>query len=239
MTAAPISFAGERLMLDPSGALWWPSRRVLVVADLHFEKGSAIAEMGALLPPFDTRDTLAQLTGFLRRYKPECVTLLGDSFHDARGVHRLSEGDRARLMQMAGTTKFVWITGNHDPAAPAGLPGESHAELKLGNLTFRHEAKPGKVVGEISGHFHPKARVAVRGGSISRPCFVIDGYRLMLPALGAFTGGLDVTEAPIALLFPRGGRVCLLGRERLHAFPFAASRPKVTPAIAQIGNGRI
>lgn len=236
MTAAPLSFAGEKLMLDPSGALWWPSRKVLAVADLHFEKGSAIAEMGALLPPFDTRDTLAQLAGFLRRYKPESVILLGDSFHDDRAANRLSEGDRARLMQLAGTTHFVWIAGNHDSDAPEGLPGERHEELKIGNLTFRHEAKPGKAAGEVSGHFHPKARVAVRGGAISRPCFVIDGYRVMLPALGAFTGGLDVTEAPIALLFPRGGRVCLLGRERLHAFPFTASRPRATPAVARIGS---
>ena len=235
MTAAPLHFAGERLMLDPSGALWWPSRRVLVVSDLHFEKGTAFAETGSLLPPFDTRDTLALLTSFLRRYRPESVILLGDSFHDTRGAQRLSESDRARLLQLAGSTHFVWILGNHDATAPDGLPGESHAELKIGNLSFRHQAKPGKVVGEISGHFHPKARVAVRGTAISRPCFVIDGYRLMLPALGAYTGGLDVSDAAIALLYPRGGRVCLLGKERLHSFPFAASRPRPGVAVSPGG----
>jgi len=233
VSAAPLHFAGERLTLDPAGALWWPARKILVVADLHFEKGTAFAEAGALLPPFDTRDTLSLLTTFLRRYRPECVILLGDSFHDNRGVHRLSESDRNRLVQLANSTKFLWILGNHDSEAPEGLPGESHAALKIGNLTFRHEAQPGRVVGEISGHFHPKARVAVRGTSISRPCFVIDGYRLMLPALGAYTGGLDVMEAAIALLYPRGGRVCLLGKERIYAFPFVASRPKPTVAVSR------
>ena len=163
------------------------------------------------------------------------MILLGDSFHDGRGPNRLSEGDRARLLQLAGSTQLVWILGNHDSTPPAGLPGESHDELKIGNLTFRHQAKPGKVTGEVSGHFHPKARVAVRGTSISRPCFVIDGYRLMLPAIGAYTGGLDVSEAAIALLFPRGGRVCLLGKERLHSFPFAASRPKPGVAVSPGG----
>jgi uncharacterized protein len=231
VTAAPLSFAGERLMLDPSGALWWPQRKTLVVADLHFEKATAIAELGAMLPPFDTRDTLAQLSGFVRRYRPESVILLGDSFHDGRGPARLSDADRARLTLLAGQAHFVWIAGNHDAEAQHALPGERHAELKLGNLTFRHEARPGKVAGEISGHFHPKARVTVRGGTICRPCFVIDGYRLMLPALGAYTGGLEVTEAPIALLFSRGGRVCLLGRERLHTFPFAASRPRAATNV--------
>ena len=235
MSAAPLHFAGERLTLDPAGALWWPARKILVVADLHFEKGTAFAEAGALLPPFDTRDTLALLTTFLRRYRPERVILLGDSFHDNRGVHRLSESDRNRLLQLAGSTHFTWILGNHDSEAPEGLPGESHAELKISNLTFRHEAQPGRVVGEISGHYHPKARVAVRGTSISRPCFVIDGYRLMLPALGAYTGGLDVTEAAIALLYPRGGRVCLLGRERIYSFPFAASRPRPGVAVSPDG----
>jgi DNA ligase-associated metallophosphoesterase len=223
--AAPIHLAGERLMLDPAGCLHWPAQRMLVVSDLHFEKSTAAAGRGALLPPFDTRETLAQLAGHIRKYAPRTVLCLGDSFHDAKGASRLQAADHARLHAMASETRFIWVLGNHDPAPPDGLPGEACAEHRLGNLVFRHQAHAGRVSGEISGHFHPKASVAVRGANITRPCFIADGYRLMLPAIGAYTGGLDVTDSAIAAHFPRGGRVFLLGRERLYSFPVGPSRP--------------
>ncbi len=224
MTPAPIHLAGERLMLDPEGALFWPAQRLLAVADLHLEKGSAAAARGALLPPWDTRATLDRLAALLRRWQPETLVALGDSFHDAGGSARLAPADRARLRAMAAAHRVVWVLGNHDPTPPEGIDGAAVDELRLGRLRFCHQARPGPAAGELCGHHHPKARVEVRGASVSRPCFVCDGRRLMLPALGAYTGGLDVRDAAIAALFPRGGRVFLLGRERLFSFPYAARR---------------
>lgn len=229
MTAAPLHLAGERLMLDPAGALHWPAQRMLIVADLHFEKGTSAALRGSLLPPFDTRETLAQLVSLVRKYAPRTIVALGDSFHDARGSQRLQPADQAKLRGLAELAQIVWVLGNHDPVAPAELPGETVAELQTGPLTFRHQATPGKVMGEISGHFHPKATVAVRGSQVCRPCFIADGYRMVLPAIGAYTGGLDIGAPAIAGLFPRGGRVFLLGRERLYSFPIGPSRPGSAP----------
>jgi DNA ligase-associated metallophosphoesterase len=223
--AAPFHLAGERLMLDPAGALVWPAQRMLIVSDLHLEKSTSLAARGALLPPFDTRETLELLATFIRRYGPKTIVALGDSFHDAAGATRLCDADRARLAAIAGACRFIWVLGNHDRTPPADLPGEATDMFEIGKLKFRHQAQKGRVTGEISGHFHPKATVAVRGATISRSCFVADGYRMMLPAIGAYTGGLDIGDAAIADLFPRGGRAFLLGRERLYAFPFAASRP--------------
>ena len=217
MTPAPLHFAGERLLLDPVGALFWPAEQTLVVADLHFEKGSSAAEQGRLLPPWDTAVTLERLGGLMRRYRPARIVALGDSFHDRRAAARLSAGDAARLRAMAESARFVWVRGNHDPEAPE-LPGDAVAEWRAGPLWFRHEGRRGGADGEICGHHHPKVRVAVRGAMVTRPCFMTDSRRLMLPALGAYTGGLDVRSAAIAGLFPRGGRVFLLGRDRLFSF---------------------
>jgi DNA ligase-associated metallophosphoesterase len=228
MTAAPLHIAGERLMLDPAGALHWPAQRILVVSDLHFEKGTSAAARGSLLPPYDTRETLVLLSHLVRKYGPRHVVCLGDSFHDAKGASRLQAPDLARLTQLTTETDFIWVLGNHDPLPPVGLSGKATDEYRLGPLVFRHEAQAGPVMGEISGHFHPKAMVPVRGTQVCRPCFIADGYRMMLPAIGAYTGGLDVRDAAIASYFPRGGRVFLLGRERLYSFPIAPSRPSNT-----------
>jgi DNA ligase-associated metallophosphoesterase len=195
------------------------------VADLHFEKGTAAAARGQLVPPWDTRETLAVLAALIRKYGPRTVVALGDSFHDAKGASRLLARDQAQLADLARETDFIWVRGNHDPSAPEGLPGTDVAEYRQGPLVFRHQATPGKVMGELSGHFHPKASIPVRGTQVSRPCFVTDGYRIMLPAIGAYTGGLDMRDGAIAGLFPRGGRVFLVGRERLYSFPFSANRP--------------
>src|SRR5215469_12845463 len=184
MTAAPIHLAGERLMLDPSGALIWPGASLLAVSDLHLEKGSSYARHGQLLPPWDTHATLDRLSLLLRRYHPRVVIALGDSFHDADGSTRLPSGELSRVRSMTEAHRFVWVQGNH----------------------------------------HPTAAIAARGGSVSRPCFVIDRHRLMMPAFGAYTGGLDVRDPAIARLFPRGGRVFLLGRERLFSFALGTLR---------------
>lgn len=229
MTAAPIHLAGERLQLDPAGALHWPAQRLLVVADLHFEKGTAAAAKGQLVPPWDTGETLSRLTALLRKYGPRTLIALGDSFHDAKGAARLQPHDHAQLHSIARETHIIWVLGNHDPTAPEGLPGDAVPEHRQGPLTFRHQATPGRVMGELSGHFHPKASIPVRGTTITRPCFVTDGYRILLPAIGAYTGGLDTRDPAIATLFPRGGRLFLTGRERLHSFPFPPSRRGPTP----------
>jgi DNA ligase-associated metallophosphoesterase len=223
MTAAPVHLAGERLMLDPAGALIWPAAGLLAVSDLHLEKGSSYARQGQLLPPWDTHATLDRLAALLRRYKPRVVIALGDSFHDTGGSRRLPEGEVARLRTMTEAHRFIWIQGNHDPTPPDGIGGEWQDAFANLSLVFRHKATPG-AVGEISGHHHPKATIPARAGSVTRPCFVADGHRVMLPAFGAYTGGLDVRDLAIARLFPRGGRVFLLGRERLFSFALGTLR---------------
>jgi DNA ligase-associated metallophosphoesterase len=219
MTAAPLHFYGERLMLDPEGAVYWPAKRVLIVSDLHLEKASAAAMRGSLLPPFDTRVTLDKLHRLIRHYQPAAVIALGDSFHDTRGVERMHGADRARLIQMTKDTHFVWITGNHDAAA-SGLPGESVEQWQEGIFSLRHQAaaRPASRNVEISGHYHPKASVNTASLRISRPCFVTDAARMILPAFGAYTGGLDVRDPAITRLFPRGLRVFLLGQTKLFSF---------------------
>jgi DNA ligase-associated metallophosphoesterase len=223
MAAAPVHIAGERLMLDPGGVLHWPARRLMCVADLHLEKGSAFAARGRLLPPWDTRETLARLVPLLRLYRPRRLVFLGDSFHDDGGPARLAPSDRAALVQALAGIEAVWVAGNHDPSPPAGLPGLALAELAEGPLTFRHVPAP-RTKGEVAGHLHPKAAAPTRAGGVVRPCFVSDGMRLLMPAFGAFTGGLDVADPAVASLFPRGGRAFLLGPQRLYAFPLAPRR---------------
>ncbi len=221
MIAAPIHLAGHRLMLDPAGALWWPDRRLLAVADLHLEKGSACAMRGHLVPPWDTRATLDRLALLIRRYTPQTVLALGDSFHDSGGAGRLMPADAARLHAMAASHDFVWLLGNHDPLPPEGMPGTTAEWWEADGIVFRHQSGSGAP--EICGHHHPKASIATRAQTITRPCFVAGPQRLMLPAFGAFTGGLDVRHPAIAGLFPRGGRAFLLGRERLFAFALGQS----------------
>jgi DNA ligase-associated metallophosphoesterase len=219
MVAAPLHLNGERLMLDPMGAAFWPERKTLIVADLHLEKASAAAARGSLLPPFDTRATLERLSRLMNLYRASRLIALGDSFHDSRGTERLASSDRAYLARLTHEAQFIWITGNHD-AGLTGVAGECVAAWQEGPFIFRHqaEAKHPPGLAEISGHYHPKASIPTRAHQISRPCFATDGRRLVLPALGAFTGGLDIRDPAIASLFPRGLRAFLLGRDRLFHF---------------------
>ncbi len=232
MSAAPVHLLGERLMLDPAGVLWWPARRLLAVADLHLEKGSSLAARGALLPPYDSRATLERLIPLVRRYRPERLVALGDSFHDRHGAARLGREETAAIAALAANTAIVWVLGNHDPAPPAGLPGIALDSLVEGPLVFRHDATG--AAGEITGHLHPKATVATRGKWVSRPCFVADQRRILLPAFGAYTGGLDVREAAVRALFPRGGRAFLLGQGRLFSFALGQLRDAEPPVIPSV-----
>jgi DNA ligase-associated metallophosphoesterase len=211
---------GVQVLADCSGALSVPSQRLLVVADLHLEKGSSFARHGLHLPPYDTRTTLERLAEVLRRVDPDQVLCLGDSFHDQAGPTRLDERDRATLETLIRGRRWIWSAGNHDPAPPAGLGGASHGgDLTLGALTFRHEAAEHFGAGEISGHYHPKASIQIHGRRLTCRCFVGDGKRLILPAFGAYAGGLDVFDPAITRLFPRGFTVGMVGKTRITALP--------------------
>ncbi|BBK33076.1 putative phosphoesterase [Stella humosa] len=218
MVAAPVELNGASLLLDPSGALFWREHGLLAVADLHLEKGSAFARRGTLLPPYDTQATLDELTRAVRRWQPRMVLCLGDSFHDTGGPGRLGAGDRGRLAALTRGRDWVWVAGNHDPVIPEDVGGRVVPEVALGRIIFRHEAVPG-TRGEVSGHFHPKASVATRARRISGRCFVSDGERMVLPAFGAYAGGLDVLDPAIATLMRRRFVAFLLGRNQLFAFP--------------------
>ena len=217
----PVRFAGHDLLLDPLGAVIWPAERLLAIADLHLEKGTAAAHGGSLVPPWDTALTLDRVDALLARHRPQTVVALGDSFHDRWGFSRMLAADAARLLAWAEAIDFVWVLGNHDPAPAPGLAGLSTACWSHGGLDFCHQARSNARRPELVGHHHPKATIPTRAGHVTRPCFVVGDDRLMLPALGAFTGGLDVASPAIARLFPRGGCVHLLGRDRLFSFPLA------------------
>lgn len=219
-----VRINGVALETDPLGVCLWRERRTLIVADLHFEKGSSLARRGHLLPPFDTRATLKTLERAIERHGPERVICLGDSFDDTGGASRLDRADRDHLGRLMADRDWIWITGNHDPDVPADLGGRIVPELVDGPLVFRHEATANRITaGEISGHFHPKARIRTRARAISARCFVSDGRRLILPSFGAYTGGLAVTDPAITVLFPDGFNIWLLGRDRIHAFPGSAA----------------
>ncbi len=217
----PLVLKGASLVLDLSGALWWPERAVLVVADLHLEKGSGFAARGVPLPPHDTQATLARLAGVVARLVPRTVVCLGDSFHDRGAVGRMAAAARERLKELVAGRDWVWIAGNHDPAPPDEWGGRVCCELTLGGLTLRHEAATlcKTFDGEVSGHFHPKAALHVRGRRIAGRCFVTDGRRLILPAFGAYAGGLNVLDPAVAGLLDPGFQVILLGRDRLYRLP--------------------
>jgi uncharacterized protein len=221
MTTAAVN--GATLHLDHHGAAWWATERTLVVADMHLEKGSAFARRGQMLPPYDSAATLAKLTRVVARHRPVRLIALGDSFHDTGAGARMDADTFAALTALSARLDMVWITGNHDPEIPAGLPGQRLAEMTLGPLTFRHEPKAGSQPGEIAGHLHPAARVVSERGRVRRMAFICDGSRMILPAFGAYAGGLECTEPVIASLFSPGkmtAHVC--GSTRV--YPIAEQR---------------
>lgn len=208
---------GAEVVLRASGALWIAAARMLVVADLHLEKGSAYAARGQMLPPYDTRDTLARLAAEIAAARPEAVVLLGDTFHDRNSEDRLAAEDADRLRLLSGLTRLVWAVGNHDADGPQSLPGEVADEVMVAGLVLRHEPAEGPSPGEVAGHLHPCARVVASRGSVRRRCFVTDGERLVVPAFGAYAGGLSVRDAAFAGLFGRPPLVGALGAGRVHA----------------------
>jgi DNA ligase-associated metallophosphoesterase len=211
-----LEVAGAQACLRRSGALWLEADGVLAAGDLHLEKGSSYAARGQLLPPYDTAATLERLEAEVVALNPRVVALLGDSFHDARAAARLGAADAARIVALARSRTLVWIVGNHDREGPGALPGERAEELAVAGLTLRHEPAAGPVRGEVAGHLHPCARVAGHGGSVRRRCFLTDGERLILPAFGAYAGGLNARDPAFAGLFTRPPIAGALGR-RVHA----------------------
>ena len=211
MNSATLLLAGETLTACPSGALYWARERMLVVSDLHLGKSERIARRGgALLPPYDTTETLTRLQSDIDVVSPKVVLCLGDSFDDLAAAEALDEAHRATLMRLQAGRRWLWVEGNHDPG-PVDLGGTHLAEHRAGPLTFRHVAEDGAEAGEVSGHYHPKACLR----AARRPCFLTDGQRLILPAYGAYTGGLDWTTPVLRRLFSDDATAFLTGRKVL------------------------
>jgi DNA ligase-associated metallophosphoesterase len=215
-----LDVAGVSLFADLFGALFWEEERLLVVSDLHLEKGSSFAARGLLLPPYDTTATLSRLASVIARHDPRMVIALGDSFHDPNAHRRLTPGDRDAIRSLQARRDWIWISGNHDPAPPREIGGVVASDVAIGPIVFRHE--PTGAVGEVAGHLHPKARVAMRGRSMERRCFASDGERAVMPAFGAYTGGLSIRDKAFAKIFPtRGFTAHLLGDRRVHSIAAA------------------
>lgn len=225
-TNHPIALAGAVFQADLNGALYWPDEATLVVADLHLEKGSSFAQRQRpqFLPPYDTSATIERLERLLARHNPGRVICLGDSTHDSGAAERMDTADATRIAAMTAGRDWIWITGNHDPEPPAGWGGSVLREIAIGNIVFRHQAgttTPDAGSCEISGHFHPTASVSTRAARISGRCFASDSRRMVLPAFGAYTGGLNVLDPAITQLFDLAFDVVMLGRRRLFAFSSA------------------
>jgi hypothetical protein len=213
----PISICGKTFLADQSGALYWPAEKTLIVADLHFEKGSAFASRGLMLPPYDTRQSLLRLAQVIDRLEAETIVALGDSFHDCDAADRINSDDLQILKIIQEDRRWIWVTGNHDPIIPDIFGGERVDELVLGGVTLRHEPRLGRITHEIAGHMHPAARISIYGTSLRRPCFVGNGLRLILPAFGAYTGGLNVLDDAFLPYFDDDGlSVWIMGEEGLY-----------------------
>jgi DNA ligase-associated metallophosphoesterase len=220
-----LRVAGAPVLLRPSGALWLEAFKVLAVADLHLEKGSSYAARGQLLPPYDTAATLTRLEKEAKALQPQRIVLMGDSFHDGAGVQRLSDADRGRIETLAQSYSLIWLTGNHDAEGLHQLPGVEVSDLTLGALILRHEPEAGDQPGEVAGHLHPCAKVAMAGRSVRRRCFATDGQRLILPAFGAYAGGLNLLDAAYGPLFKTPPLACALGADRVHPLKWDMLKP--------------
>ncbi len=220
-TMVPFSFAGHALAALPQGALFWPARRALLVADLHFEKASWFARFGQMLPPYDSIATLTALAALVESTGATEIWCLGDSFHDAAGCERLSPQAQEVLRGLTATRRWTWITGNHDIGMVDRCGGEVVAEALVDGLVLRHEAESRETRPELSGHFHPKLRVRVRGRSVSRRCFVATATKLILPAFGALTGGLDAAHPEIVRAVGHDAEALVPVEDRLLRFSLA------------------
>ncbi|MBO9697000.1 MAG: ligase-associated DNA damage response endonuclease PdeM [Sphingopyxis sp.] len=222
MSAAPtLAFAGQQFEMLADRALYWPRHRALIVADLHLEKASWYAMSGQPLPPYDSHDTLDRLAALAAETGAQAIWCLGDSFHDREAAGRIVPEVAARLAGQAASARLIWIAGNHDGLSGGAWGGEVADELVVDDIVFRHQSLASETRAEISGHFHPKLRMHVRGRHVSRACFAGDERRLILPAFGALTGGLAVGDPAIAQNFAGAYQAMLVARGRLLRFPCA------------------
>lgn len=206
-----FTFSGAELVALPSGALHWPSENMLVVSDLHLGKSDRIARRaGQMLPPYETIDTLARLETDLDRTGARHVICLGDSFDDLEAGASLTDDISDWITRLIAGREWVWIEGNHDPG-PLPLGGSHRAQITREPLRFRHIAETAASAGEVSGHFHPKASLTAKGRVMTRPCFLYDQTRLILPAFGTYTGGLRSAKGPLAALMAHNARAILTG----------------------------
>ncbi|MEM9967688.1 MAG: ligase-associated DNA damage response endonuclease PdeM [Pseudomonadota bacterium] len=214
MNIVNFTLAGAQLAALASGALWWPEKSLLCVSDLHLGKADRIVRKGgAPLPPYETHDTLLRLSGDLYQTNAKIVICLGDSFDDLGATFSLSEDDKMMIARLQSGRRWIWVEGNHDPG-PIELGGTHHSAVNIGPLAFRHIAMPSEEA-EISGHYHPKARIFARGRAISRPAFLYDDVRVVLPAYGTYTGGLDTTSKALSTLMRVDARAILTGKTPL------------------------
>ena len=217
LTTQEISLCGRHLIADVSGAIYWPTERALLVSDLHLEKGSAFAERGQMLPPYDTRETLQRLAEVIDRFQTDTVIALGDSLHDKGAIDRISEEDLQTLRIFQDHCEWIWVAGNHDPEIPDILGGHARTQITVEGITLKHEPTHGAATHEIAGHLHPAAKISRHGHSVRRPCFVGNGTRLVMPAFGAYTGGLNILDDAFLPLFGNQGMaVWMLGHEGLY-----------------------
>lgn len=222
MNDVAFDLAGAALVARSAGTLHWPAERLLCVSDLHLGKADRAARrLGALLPPYEGADTLARLEAEIAATAPATVVCLGDSFDDRAAAEALPERERLWLARLAAGVEWVWIEGNHDPG-PLDLPGSHRAELARGPLLFRHIARA-EARGEVSGHYHPKLRLPLRGTSVRRPCFLVDARRVVMPAFGTYTGGMDCAAPPLDGLMGPEARAILTGPTAV-AVPLARLR---------------
>jgi uncharacterized protein len=218
----PFSFAGETFEATASGTLFWPAQKALLVADLHLEKASWFARLGQFLPPYDSQATLTELSIETERSGAARLYCLGDSFHDAFGCDRLPESARSLLRDLTSRLDWTWIVGNHDPGFADHCGGRIADEVEVGGIILRHEAARGEIRPEISGHFHPKLRLHLKGRQVSRRCFVVSSKKLIMPAFGALTGGLDARHPEILGSVGTNAAALVPVSDRLLRFPLAA-----------------
>ena len=218
----PLSFGGHDFLASASGALFWPAEQALLVADLHLEKASWFARLGQFLPPYDSQATLASLVGEVGMTGARKIYCLGDSFHDRFGCDRLPAPARKLLLGLTSALHWLWIVGNHDPGFADHCGGRIEEECEIGGIVLRHEAKPAESRPEMSGHFHPKLRLQLKGRNVSRRCFVASPAKLILPAYGSLTGGLDAHHREIIRATGPGAAALVPVADRLLKFPIAA-----------------
>ena len=218
----PFSFGGESFAASPAGALYWPAQDALLVADLHLEKASWFARLGQFLPPYDSVATLTALGALLESTGVRRLYCLGDSFHDRFGCERLPAQARSLLSDMTSALEWTWILGNHDPGFADHCGGTLVEEAQVAGIILRHEARRDDPRPEISGHFHPKYRMSLKGRHVSRRCFVASDTKLILPAFGSLTGGLDASHPEIVRHVGRGAAALVPIQDRLLRFPIAA-----------------